>query len=97
MELYCGEGTLVGGYWERLIQSVKCCVKKTIGHSVLTYDELATILTEIESTLNNRPLTYLYGDDEGPSYPVTPADLVSVSYIEQLYKSLLTSERRIIY
>lgn len=65
-----------GGYWERLIQSVKRCVKKTIGKSTLTYDELATILTEIESTLNNRPLTYLYGDDEGTSYAVTPADLI---------------------
>ena len=40
------------------------------------FDELATILVEIESTLNNRPLTYLYGDDEGASYAVTPADLI---------------------
>ena len=33
-------------------------------------------MVEIESTLNNRPLTYLYADDEGPSYPLTPADLI---------------------
>ena len=65
-----------GGYWERLIQSVKRCLKKTIGQSTLNFDELATILIEIESTLNNRPLTYLYGDDEGPSYAVTTADLI---------------------
>ena len=37
---------------------------------------MATILIEIESTLNNRPLTYLYRDDEGTSYAVTPADLM---------------------
>jgi len=38
------------------------------------FDELATVLVEIESTLNNRPLTYLYGDEEGPSHSVMPAD-----------------------
>ena len=65
-----------GGYWERLIQSVKRCLRKTIGKSALRFEELATILIEIESTLNNRPLTYLYGDDEGPSHVVTPADLI---------------------
>ena len=26
--------------------------------------------------LNNRSLKYLYGDDEGPSYAVTPTDLI---------------------
>ena len=30
----------------------------------------------IESTLNNRPLIYFYGDDKGKSYAVTPADLI---------------------
>ena len=43
-----------GGYWERLVQSVKRCLKKTIGKSKLIFDELATVLVEIESTLNNR-------------------------------------------
>ena len=62
-----------GGYWERLIQSVKRCLRKTIGQSTLMFDELATILTEVKSTLNNRPVTYLYG---GPSHVVTPADLL---------------------
>ena len=65
-----------GGFWERLIQSVKRCLRKTIGRSTLSFDELATVLVEIESTLNNRPLTYLYGDEDGPSHAVTPADLI---------------------
>ena len=62
-----------GGYWERLIQSVKCCFKKTIRQSTLNFDKLATILVEIESTLNNRPHVFV----RGPSYTVTPsADLI---------------------
>ena len=46
-----------GGYWERLVQSVKRCLKKTIGRTTLTFDELRTITVEIEATLNNRSLT----------------------------------------
>ena len=65
-----------GGYWERLVQSVKRCLKKTIGRATLSFEESATVLVEIESTLNNRPLTYLYGDEECPSQAVTPADLI---------------------
>ena len=65
-----------GGYWERLVQSVNCCLKKTIERATLSFEELATVLVEIESTLNNRPLTYLYGDEECPSQAVTPADLI---------------------
>ena len=65
-----------GGYWEGFNQNVKCCLRKTIGQSTLNFDELNTILIEIELTLSNRLLTYLYGDDEGPSCAVTPADLI---------------------
>ena len=70
---------LGGGYWERLIRSVQHCRKKTIGQSTLNFDELSTILIDIESTLINRPLMYFYGGyggDEGPNYVVTPADLI---------------------
>ena len=54
----------------------KYAVRKTIRQSTLTFDELVTVLTEVESTLNNCPLTYLYRDGEGPSYTVTPADVI---------------------
>ena len=63
----------MGGYWERLIQGVKRYLRKIIGWSTLNFDKLAIILIEIESTLNNRCYVYLYGDNEGPSYTMTPA------------------------
>ena len=66
----------MGWFWERLVQSVKRCLKKTIGRASLTFDELVTIMVEIESTLNNRPLTYIYDDSEGINQPLTPADLI---------------------
>ena len=73
-----------GGFWERLVRSVKRCLRKTLGRSTLTFDELATVLVEIEATLNNRPLTYVCDDTEGLSYALTPADLI---YGDRLAKS----------
>ena len=65
-----------GGFWERLVRSVKTCLKKHMGRSSLTFEELRTILVEIEAILNNRPLTYVYDDENGVSYPLTPSQLI---------------------
>ena len=56
-----------GGFWERLVQTVKRVLKRVIGRSTLCYDELHTILLEIESVINARPITYVYDDDESVS------------------------------
>ena len=37
---------------------------------------MRTILVEVETTINNRPLTYAYDDIEGVSYPLTPSDFI---------------------
>ena len=67
----------MGGFWERLIQSVKKCLKKTVRRTSLDYDELNTVLVETESIINSRSLTYIYGDDESISYPLTPTHLIN--------------------
>ena len=63
-----------GGFFERLVKQVKSCLKKTLGRSKLSFDELTTILVEVEAVLNSRPLTYLYSDDV--EEPLTPWHLV---------------------
>ena len=63
-----------GGFFERLVKQVKSCLKKTLGRSKLSFDELTTILVEVEAVLNSRPLTYLYSDDV--EEPLTPSHLV---------------------
>ncbi|XP_035220911.1 uncharacterized protein LOC118193853 [Stegodyphus dumicola] len=45
-----------GGFWERLMRSIKEPLKKILGRALLTFEELSTILTELECVLNNRPL-----------------------------------------
>ena len=52
-----------GGFWERPVRSVMNCVKKMVGQSTLTFEELRTLLVEVEATLNNRPITYVYNDE----------------------------------
>ena len=63
-----------GGFFERMIQNVKRCLRKTLRNARLNYDELHTILVEVEGTLNSRPLTYVSSDD--PEEPLTPSHLM---------------------
>ena len=65
-----------GGYWERLVRSIKRPLKKVLGRATLGFDELNTILIEIEAVINSRPITYVYDDEESISYPLTPSDLI---------------------
>jgi hypothetical protein len=37
----------------------------------VTFGELRTLLVEIETTINNRPLTFIYDDEKRASYTVT--------------------------
>ena len=66
-----------GGMWERLIRSTKRCLKKVIGRAMLTYNELYTLLVEVEGVINSRPLTYVSDDTDGIAYPLTPAQLIN--------------------
>ena len=63
-----------GGFYERMIGSVKRCLRKVLGNAKLNADELLTVLTELEATLNSRPLTYEY--DEVGAEMLTPSHLI---------------------
>jgi len=63
-----------GGLFERLVRTTKRCLRKTIGQARLTYDELSTVLVEVEAVINSRPLSYVTADDF--EEPLTPSHLL---------------------
>ena len=54
-----------GGVFERLVKSVKRCLKKAISGVRLTYEELLTVIIEVQMILNCRPLSYVSSEHSG--------------------------------
>ena len=67
-----------GGFFERLVRCVKENLKRNLGTSTLSYEELLTIVAECEGIINQRPLTYLAEEDT--FIPLTPAMFMNNIY-----------------
>ena len=74
MEIHFRKITLVGWFLWKNIGIIKSCIKKVVGKALLNYDELTTLLAEIEQTLNSRPMTYL--SDEHNDESITSSHLL---------------------
>ena len=61
--------------WKRLIGILKAGLRKVLGRALVNFDELHTILTELEATINDRPLTYA-NSDFNELEPITPSQLI---------------------
>ena len=64
-----------GGIFERMVKSTKRCLRKTVGQARLNYDELPTAVTEVESIINSRSLSYISSDDF--EEPLTPSHFLT--------------------
>jgi len=48
---------LWGGWWERMVGTTKRCLRKVLGQSSLTKEQLNTTLISIEAAVNSRDIT----------------------------------------
>ncbi|KRX56042.1 Pro-Pol polyprotein, partial [Trichinella sp. T9] len=67
----CERAPWCGGYWERLVRSVRTALRKVLAKALVSREELVTILCEIEARINARPLTTI-SDDSNDLEPLTP-------------------------
>ena len=70
-----------------MVRTTKVILRKTLDTAKLNYEELQTILYEVEQIINNRPITYYYSDNEEEC--LTPNHLL---YGRTLNNSNLLSE-----
>ena len=78
-----------------MIGKVKRCVRKVIGRAKLSEDELRTILLEVGSTINTRPLTYLY--EELDSEVLNPSHLLHGRRLYTLPVEITSNENGTLY
>ncbi|XP_011174666.2 uncharacterized protein LOC105206911 [Solenopsis invicta] len=71
-----------GGLWESTVKSFKHHVKRVIGETLFTFEELCTFTTEIEGILNSRPIATISSD---------PNDLLVLSPAHYLIGKPVTS------
>ncbi|XP_065088028.1 uncharacterized protein LOC135709562 [Ochlerotatus camptorhynchus] len=61
-----------GGIWEAGVKSVKSHLKLIMAEHKLSFEQFATVLTQIEAVLNSRPLVPV-SDDPNDINAITPA------------------------
>ena len=61
-----------GGFWERMVRSVKSSLRKSLGQHSLSRPELEATLVEVEAAINTRPLTSI-PTEPGALGPLTPS------------------------
>lgn len=72
------------------MRSVKTCLKRVLGRALLNFEELTTMLTEVEAVLNSRPLSYVHNDVSDPQ-PLKPSHfLVGKTLTSLLPKTVST-------
>ena len=68
-------GSHHGGIWERCIRSVRRILRALLQEQSIDDEGLVTLMCEVESILNSRPITFVLDDPADPE-PFTPNHLL---------------------
>ncbi|XP_062703655.1 uncharacterized protein LOC134286102 [Aedes albopictus] len=72
-----------GGLWEAAIQSAQKHFVRVLGTNTLPFDDMETLLCQIEACLNSRPLVAL-SDDPTDYEPLTPGHFLTGSALKSV-------------
>ncbi|XP_068697039.1 uncharacterized protein [Montipora foliosa] len=78
-----------GGLFERIVRSMKRGLKKTIAGAKLTYEELMTVIVEVEIILISMPLSYVTPEDV--EEPLIPSHLLHGGRLSSLPMSVMVT------
>jgi hypothetical protein len=67
-----------GGWWERMVGTTKRCLRKVLGKTLATDEEMGTILINIEAVVNSRPITQDGEDALTPAHFLCGAKLTAL-------------------
>ena len=81
-----------GGFYERLVRTIKNTLRKILGRSKLNFEELYTILILVECMLNSKPLSYVYTEN---CEPVTSSHFLLGRNLQGHWFSTTTGEENI--
>ena len=67
----------LGGLWEATVKSAKTHLKRVVGQQKLTYEEFSTVLCQVESCLNSRPLVAMTSHSPDGIRALTPGHFLT--------------------
>nr|CAI5831046.1 unnamed protein product [Callosobruchus analis] len=74
------------------IKSAKTHIRRVVGDQILTYEELQTLLVQVEAVLNSRPLTPLSADPNDLN-ALTPGHFLTQAPLDTTGSNLLAKNR----
>ncbi|XP_052565835.1 uncharacterized protein LOC120412439 [Culex pipiens pallens] len=72
-----------GGLWEAAVRSAKHHLLRVLGEETLAIEDMTTLLVQVESCMNSRPITQL-SDDPNDLEPLTPGHFLVTSSLQSL-------------